>query len=61
MTAQATKTKPVDEKPTELATLKPNFHGIGIDLKEAGRRIRRLATISPSQLPALVVAAGDRD
>jgi hypothetical protein len=25
---------------SEVLTLKPNFHGIGIDLKEAGRRIR---------------------
>jgi hypothetical protein len=31
----------LDEKPAELMTLKPNFHGIGIDLKEVGRRIRR--------------------
>jgi hypothetical protein len=31
----------LEEKPAELMTLKPNFHGIGIDLKEVGRRIRR--------------------
>jgi hypothetical protein len=31
----------LDEKPTELLTLNPNFHGFGINLKEAARRIRR--------------------
>jgi hypothetical protein len=31
----------LDEKPAELVTLKPNFHGVGIYLKEVGRRIRR--------------------
>jgi hypothetical protein len=30
------------EKGGELFIFKPNFHGIGIDLKEAGRRARRL-------------------
>jgi hypothetical protein len=30
-----------EEKPGELLMLKPNFHGIGIDLKEAARRLRR--------------------
>jgi hypothetical protein len=29
-------------KPAEILTLKPNFHGIGIDLNELGRRARRL-------------------
>jgi hypothetical protein len=28
-------------KPGELLTLKPSIYGVGIDLKEAGRRIRR--------------------
>jgi len=27
--------------PAEMVTLKPNFHGVGVDLKEVGRRIRR--------------------
>src|SRR5271166_50761 len=31
----------VDEKPADLLTLNPNFHGVGINLKEAARRIRR--------------------
>jgi hypothetical protein len=29
------------EKPAAMVTFKPSIHGIGIDLKEAGRRIRR--------------------
>src|ERR1700686_784789 len=29
------------EKPARMVTFKPSIHGIGIDLKEAGRRIRR--------------------
>jgi hypothetical protein len=29
------------EKPAEMVTFKPNIHGIGIDLKEVARRIRR--------------------
>jgi len=29
------------EKPAEMVTFKPSIHGIGIDLKEVGRRIRR--------------------
>jgi hypothetical protein len=29
-------------KPAEILTLKPNFHGIGIDLNELGRRARGL-------------------
>jgi hypothetical protein len=44
MTAQAAnpaEEKAVEEKPTELLTLNPNFHGLGINLKEAARRIRR--------------------
>jgi hypothetical protein len=44
MTAQSAKqtmeTTP-EEKPADLVTLNPNFHGIGINLKEAGRRLRR--------------------
>src|SRR5271165_5521067 len=30
-----------DQQRPEVFILKPNFHGIGIDLKEAGRRVRR--------------------
>ena len=30
-----------EEKPTAMVTLKPNIHGVGVDLKEVGRRIRR--------------------
>jgi hypothetical protein len=29
------------EKPAEMVVLKPNIHGVGVDLKEMGRRIRR--------------------
>ena len=29
------------ERP-EVLQLKPNYHGVGIDLKELGRRVRRL-------------------
>lgn len=32
---------PSADKPPELLTLNPNFHGLGINLKEAGRRFRR--------------------
>jgi hypothetical protein len=31
-----------EEKTVELMTLKPTIYGVSIDLKEAGRRIRRL-------------------
>ena len=29
------------EKPAQMVTLKPNIHGVGVDLKEVGRWIRR--------------------
>jgi hypothetical protein len=29
------------EKPAEILMLKPNFHGVGMDLKEAGWRFFR--------------------
>ncbi len=32
---------PTAEKPAELLTLNPNFHGLGVNLKEAARRLRR--------------------
>jgi hypothetical protein len=27
------------QKPAEMVTLEPNFHGVAVDLKEAGRRL----------------------
>jgi len=39
--AERAKAQAVEEKPAEMVTLNPNFHGIGIDLKEAARRLRR--------------------
>jgi hypothetical protein len=39
--AERTKAGVAEEKPSEMVTLKPNIHGVGVDLKEVGRRIRR--------------------
>jgi hypothetical protein len=38
---EAKQAKGPEEKPAEMVTLKPNIHGVGVDLKEVGRRIRR--------------------
>lgn len=39
--AEQAKANADEGKPTEMVTLKPSIHGVGIDLKEVGRRIRR--------------------
>jgi hypothetical protein len=41
MEAEQAEAGAAEEKPTEMVTLKPNIHGVGVDLKEVGRRIRR--------------------
>jgi hypothetical protein len=38
---EAKQAKGSEEKPAEMVTLKPNIHGVGVDLKEVGRRLRR--------------------
>jgi hypothetical protein len=31
----------LEQKPVEMVTIKPNIHGVGVDLKEVGRRIQQ--------------------
>lgn len=40
-TPEPSTTPPPPAPPAELLSLRPNFHGIGIDLKELGRRARK--------------------
>jgi hypothetical protein len=39
--AEQAKATREEEKPAEMVVLKPNIHGVGVDLKEMGRRIRQ--------------------
>jgi hypothetical protein len=39
--AEQAKARAAEEKPAEIVTLKPSIHGVSVDLKEMGRRIRR--------------------
>jgi hypothetical protein len=39
--AEQAKAHTAEEKPAEMVTLKPSIHGVSVDLKEVGRRIRR--------------------
>jgi len=39
--AEQAKARAAEEKPAKIVTLKPSIHGVSVDLKEMGRRIRR--------------------
>jgi hypothetical protein len=31
----------LEQRPVDMVTIKPNIHGVGVDLKEVGRRIQQ--------------------
>jgi len=39
--AEQAKARAAEEKPAEIAGLKPSIHGVSVDLKEMGRRFKK--------------------